>query len=354
MQKVLLFLGFEASRTTTCVYHHSGKQIKVVAHVDDFLVSGPVAELKSFRGVLQREYEVDGDILGLEVKHGKFLGRVLTWQPWGVDWEADPKLVNGLLAEFGLEGSKGVDTPGVKEERLAADDERTPMTSAEAALYRRGAAKLNYLAQDRLDVCFAAKDISSRMASPRQGDEVALKRAIRYLRLHPRWVAHFVWQDPVAKLVVFSDSDWGGCTRSRRSTSGGIMMCGKHVIQHWSRTQQLVALSSAEAELNATVKGGCESLGLKHMIEEFGFEMEVLIMGDSSANDGILHRAGTGKIKHLSVRQLWLQERINRKELDHVKIRRDDNPSDCLIHHWSTADGEHHFSSLSSSRPAQS
>ena len=126
------------------------------------------------------------------------------------------------------------------------------------------------------------------------------------------------------------------------------------MIQHWSRTQQLVALSSAEAELNATVKGGCESLGLKHMIEELGFQMEVLIMGDSSANDGILHRAGTGKIKHLSVRQLWLQERVSRKELDHVKVRRDDNPSDCLTHHWSRADGEHHFSSLSSSRPAQS
>ena len=47
------------------------------------------------------------------------------------------------------------------------------------------------------------------MAGPRRGDEVALKRVVRYLRLHPRWVTHYPWQDPVSELVIFSDSDWG-------------------------------------------------------------------------------------------------------------------------------------------------
>ena len=34
------------------------------------------------------------------------------------------------------------------------------------------------------------------------------------------------------------------------------MMRGAHVISHWARTQQLIALSSAEAELNAATVAG--------------------------------------------------------------------------------------------------
>ena len=77
----------------------------------------------------------------------------------------------------------------------------------------------------------------------------------------------------------------------------------------WSRTQQLVSLSSAEAELNASVKAAQEGLALKHLAQELGDPVWLRLRGDSSANDGILKRSGTGKVKHLSVRRLWLQEK---------------------------------------------
>ena len=117
------------------------------------------------------------------------------------------------------------------------------------------------------------------------------------------------------------------------------MTRGQHLLQHWSRTQQLVSLSSAEAELNATIKAGCEGLGIANMAREMGTELRVEIRGDSSANDGILHRAGAGKVKHLSVRQLWLQERIALHEIEHIKIPRALNTSDLLTHHWTKAEG---------------
>ena len=120
---------------------------------------------------------------------------------------------------------------------------------------------------------------------------------------------------------------------------------------HWARTQQLVSLSSAEAELNAAVKAACEGLGFANMVREVGGEVIVKLFGDSSANDGILHRAGAGKVKHLSVRQLWLQERIAHKEIDHFKIPRAQNHSDVLTHHWTRAEGEDHFGKLNCHRP---
>ena len=95
---------------------------------------------------------------------------------------------------------------------------------------------------------------------------------------------------------------------------------GSHCILTWSRTQQLVALSSAEAELNASVTAQ-EGLSPKHLAEEFGDLVFLRLRGDSSANDGILKRSGTGKVKHLSVRQMWLQEKVGQGDLWHGNIQ---------------------------------
>ena len=39
-------------------------------------------------------------------------------------------------------------------------------------------------------------------------------------------------------------------------------MYGSCLVAHWSRTQVCVALSSAQAELNAAVKAACEAIGM--------------------------------------------------------------------------------------------
>ena len=120
--------------------------------------------------------------------------------------------------------------------------------------------------------------------------------------------------------------------RTRKSTSGGIIMRGIHCILHWSRTQQLISLSSAEAELNASIAAGCEGLLIKNMVQELGGKLEVCIRGDSSANSGIAHRAGTGRVKHLEIRQLWLQEKVGDGTITFAKIPRAENLSDTPTH----------------------
>ena len=63
-----------------------------------------------------------------------------------------------------------------------------------------------------------------------------------------RW--EYPWQEEqeAANLKVFTDSDWAGCLRTRRSTSGGLVMLGWHPLRTWSSAQSVVATSSAEAE----------------------------------------------------------------------------------------------------------
>ena len=120
-------------------------------------------------------------------------------------------------------------------------------------------------------------------------------------------------------------------------------MKGLHCIAQWSRTQQLVALSSAEAELNASVRAGQEGLGIMHFSMELGTPHAAEVLGDASAAHGINMRVGSGRVKHLSIRQLWLQERVALGHIICKKIPREVNCADAMTHHWTPKEGRVHF-----------
>ena len=113
------------------------------------------------------------------------------------------------------------------------------------------------------------------MARPRVGDEVKLKRLARYLQQYACRVLQYPWQEPTTQLTRHTDSDWGACVKTIKSTSGVCVMKGEHLLLWWSRTQQLIALSSAEAELNASIKAGIESLGVANMSRELDSEHSI-------------------------------------------------------------------------------
>ncbi len=56
------------------------------------------------------------------------------------------------------------------------------------------------------------------------------------------------------KVAAWSDADFAGCKRTRRSTAGGVVTFGSHCIKTYSQTQETIALSSGESEFYGTVK----------------------------------------------------------------------------------------------------
>ena len=124
------------------------------------------------------------------------------------------------------------------------------------------------------------------------------------------------------------------------------MTHGDHWLGHWSRTQGSVALSSAEAELNASTTGGSEGLFLKGIAKDMGTDLEVTIIEDSSASVGIAEREGAGRVKHLEAKQLWIQERVLERRLGVRKVHRSGNSADILTHHWTSTEAEKFFDRL--------
>ena len=112
-----------------------------------------------------------------------------------------------------------------------------------------------------------------------------------------------------------------------------------------ARAQTLVALSSCEAEFNAALKGGRELQEVGQLLQEWGREMPLVLKGDSSACEGVLSREGVGRLKHIEVKQLWLQQQIGERKIGFDKIPRTINSADCFTKHW-TPDTFSHFHRL--------
>ena len=107
-------------------------------------------------------------------------------------------------------------------------------------------------------------------------------------------------------------------------------MLGSHCIKAWSSTQQTIALSSGEAEYYGLVKGATIAIGIRGMLCDFGISCGIVICTDASAAKGIASRRGLGKVRHIELCQLWLQEKVAREEIKLVKIAGADNFSDSL------------------------
>ena len=359
--------GFQPLVGTQCMYVSPATGMLIVAHVDDFLVLGSHMELQQLLKGLQKDYECTGQILGIEngdVQQLKFLGRTITLTDEGLEWEGDRKHVLAYLDKLNADFSsmaggevefealrggksrdlKGVKTPGVK--KTSEEEERIPLSPTLAKSYRGLVALANFMAQDRADISFASKEVSKFMSSPAECDIAGVKRLGRYLVQWPRCVSCFRWQEQPDGVHAFSDSDWGGDQVSRRSTSGGCILRGTHLMTHWSRTQQVISLSSAEAELHALCKCASEGLCIANMSKELLMDMKLRLLTDSSAARGIVQRQGAGKVKHLDVKSLWIQEREATGDLVVLKIPRLQNWSDLMTHHWSEIEGERHLSGM--------
>ena len=123
-------------------------------------------------------------------------------------------------------------------------------------------------------------------------------------------------------------------------------MLGNHCPKTWSSTQKTIALSSGEAELIALVKMSTETLGSMNMLKEWGIQPGARIFADSSAALGVAHRKGSGKLRHIRVNMLWVQDKRANGELDYQKIEGSDNPGDLMTKYLGSGLMKSHLESL--------
>ena len=341
-------IGFAVGRASVCNFWHKSRKIYLSVHGDDFTMTGTENQLEWLRLKFCQKYEVKSKLIGSRTgleKEARILNRTIRLTNQAVEYEPDRRHADLIIKELCLEGAKVAATPG-SDVGLADRHSSEKMDSKNAKKYRGIAARLNYLAMDRVDLQHAAKTASKYMASPHEADWLVLKRVAKYLLGAPRCIQRFGFQTVSNHVVTYGDSDWVGKERDKKSTSGGVITWGAHVLKSWSSQQQIIALSSGEAELYSLTKAAAQTKGIIALLADYGAVVEGIVLTDASAALGMVHRQGLGRTRHIDVQYLWIQQEVYRKTLSVHKVGTHDNVADILTKNVSAAVLAKHLETL--------
>ena len=331
--EVLCKHGFAQGKASPCLFHHPGKSISVLVHGDDFVSLSSPQNCRWLRKVLKSEWDIkERGLLGEDVNEIRILGRILSRTEKGYTLEADPRHAEILIASEGLsEKSNGVVTPGIKAD--AGDEMSKPLDQDCASAYRSKCMRAAYMALDRPDLQYAVKEAARAMAKPTEADLGMVRRIARYLRHRPRLILEYPWQNTPTNVIGECDSDFAGCKKSRKSTSGFAAFFGTHCLATRSKTQSVIATSSGEAELYALGSATSMCIGIQSVLRDLGTEARVEIHLDASVAKTMASRRGLGKTRHISVQYLWMQDKVTSGDIILRKIRGEDNRSDMMTKH---------------------
>jgi hypothetical protein len=347
-------LGYSRLKTDPNLYHNQTTGSYVLCYVDDLLFFGPTELNNRAIKAIQSKLllKVTGHLT--ESTPLNFLGRVISLHGDTITITMPPDYIDNILEELGLTTAKAATTTGTSTTKRLEDGD-TPLDAEAHSLYRRATGKLLWLAHIRTDIQFAVKELSRTLGSPTLEDFAKLKHLAKYLigtkdfglHLHPS--IQLTSTHTILDLDVYCDSDWAGCHKTRKSTSGVVVTLLGSTVFSCSRTQATVALSSGEAELYAIGLGVQEALFVKSLILEAKLAKGVNLSchTDSTAGKSMATRFGLGKkTKHIELRYLYMQDLVASGILKLKKIGTHDNTSDLLTKYLSAETTSNHATAL--------
>ncbi|BBG97367.1 ABC-2 type transporter family protein [Prunus dulcis] len=248
---------------TLFLKHRKGKVTALIIYVDDMIITGnDKQEISQLQDYLATEFEMK-DLGGLKY----FLGIEVARSQQGI-FLSQRKYVLDLLTDTGMLDCKPADTPIVQNHHLGEYPDQV-LTNKER--YQRLVGRLIYLSHTRPDIAYAVSVVSQFMHSPSEDHMNAVLRILRYLKSAPGKGLMFSKHGHL-NIDGYSDADWAGNVTDRKSTSGYFTFVGGNLVTWRSKKQNVVALSSAEAEFRGMTKGICELLWLRKLLTELGYK----------------------------------------------------------------------------------
>ncbi|XP_074378547.1 secreted RxLR effector protein 161-like [Apium graveolens] len=177
---------------------------------------------------------------------------------------------------------------------------------------------LRYLVHTRPDIAYSVGIVSRFMEKPTAVHRNVVKRILRYVSDTLHLGLTYLKKPGAGSLTGYSDSDLGGQTDDRKSTSAMVFYLDDSLITWISQKQRCVALSSCEAEFMAATAAACQAIWLRNLLAKLtGEEVGpvVLHIDNKSAIDLTKNPVFHGRSKHINIRYHFIRERVERKEI---------------------------------------
>jgi hypothetical protein len=243
--------------------------------------------------------------------------------------------IQDILDKFEMDNSHPVGTPITK--RLSVAERGEELSPELRSTYRVMVGSLLYLAcWTRPDIAFAVSELSRFVSDPGGTHMQAAKRVLRYLKgtkdLGLRYTRPLV--DSLDELWGCVDSDWAGCADTRKSTTGYVLVLNGAAVSWKSKRQNVVALSSAEAEFMAASSLVQEVIYIRKLLTNLGFpQRNATEIGEDNRTCIAWSEGSVGgrvRAKHIDLRQHFVHNAVQDKVLSLRSIKSEDNVADLL------------------------
>eukprot|EP00253_Pinus_taeda_P017998 PITA_17998 len=226
----LLANGFDKcdGEPTLYIGESEGKILIVILYVDDLPFTGSDDFLiADFKQVMKSEFEMNElgllrYFLGIEVKQTQydiFISQAM--------------YVIEILERFKIQNNKSAPTPTVIGLKLSKE---YCNINVNPKLYKSMIDILMYLTATRLDIMYAYGVLYTATSDFR--------------------------------LIGYTDSDWAGNDNERKSMSGYVFHLGSRGVSRASKKQQIVSLSTVEAEHVAATTVLCQEVWMRRMLTD--------------------------------------------------------------------------------------
>ena len=134
-----------------------------------------------------------------------------------------------------------------------------------------------------------------------------------------------------ARLIGYSDSDWGENKDDHHSTSGQVFTLANSAISWHSRQQKTVTLSVAEAEYMELAETAKQAAWLRSFSQEIGrspTHLTTICANNQAAIFLAMNPTQQTRIKHMDIQYHYIREQVNDQRVTICHIPGEDNPAD--------------------------
>jgi len=320
--------GFERNPALPQFYKRERDKCVVEVHMDDFHGSVPVDEIAEAVAELRTLFHLKASDMIVTGRYSH-LKRDRLRRERDTLLRANVRHIEDMVRVLGMEKAKTAPTPSLLED----DPGETPsIEAAEAQKFRTCVGIALYISADREDVQRDIQLLSRSLRDPKEFDMRRLVRMVRYLKGTKSFGVRLSLQKGhkpgVVDMKMYSDTDFGTCKQTRRAMTCGMVRLDGMPYSGFARRQGVQSTSSGEAELYGSSSVVMDGRVVKHLLEWLGYRVQYTLCVDSSAAKAIIQRDGVGKVKHLDIRSLWLQQERAERGLVVAKIPGASNVAD--------------------------
>ena len=262
LNEVLIQKGFVRSKNDYAVYYEKVMQERVITgvYVDDMIITWlNSCKIKKFKESMKQVFEmtdlgIQSSYLGTEIKHKA-----------SHIWLFQKSYIETILHTFNMSECNSARTPmeaRLKFEKDRREEEKNP------SQFRSLIGCLRYLVHTRPDITHSVNYLSRYMSKPNSEHMSATKRILRYIRGTSSFGLRYERGKKSYSIQSFSDSDFAGDSDDRKSTTGQVFFIGNSAITWNTMKQNVVALSSCEAEYIAALATSCQGIWIIRLVEE--------------------------------------------------------------------------------------